>query len=260
MRRKIMQFASNARKAALWIGSRRIASLWNASLRIASLLHASLAGAACLAFAAPAGAASVYKVDTGTTTTTTLAYSGEVQEGDLARLQAQTAKVPSSQRIVLLLNSPGGSVAEGIALGRYIYQSKITTVAIQGSGCHSACTFLFLAGRDYRTEQPARIMVKGAKVGFHQTSLGNLPEQNYSARDIAAATEIGQNNIRALDAYFKEIKADPEFLTLTLSASARNLTFLNELDALRLGIFVMDPQSDKLLTPDQFKQKSTERR
>ena len=260
MRRKIVMLASNARKAAIWIASLRISSQRFAVLRHAAALAGAACLVACLAIAAPAGAASVYKVDTGNTSTTTLAYSGEVQEGDLARLQAQTAKVPSSQRIVLLLDSPGGSVAEGIALGRYIYQSKITTVAIQGSGCHSACTFLFLAGRDFRTEQPSRIMVKGAKVGFHQTSLGNLPEQNYSARDIAAATEIGQNNIRALDSYFKEIKADPEFLTLTLSASARNLTFLNELDALRLGIFVMDPQSDKLLTPDQFKQKTTERR
>ena len=201
----------------------------------------------------PARAAFVYTVDTGDTQTATLAFRGDIRDGDLARLQALTAKIPSSQRVVLLLESPGGSVDEGIAIGRYIYATKITTVAIQGPGCHSACTYMFLAGRDVITEQPSRIMVKGARLGFHQTRLSNLPNQNYSVQDIAAATQISQDSIKKLDAYFREIKADQEFLTLTLSSPNSSVTLLNELDALRLGIYVMDPQGNKLLTPDQFK-------
>ena len=201
----------------------------------------------------PARAAFVYTVDTGDTQTATLAFRGDIRDGDLARLQALTAKIPSSQRVVLLLESPGGSVDEGIAIGRYIYATKITTVAIQGPGCHSACTYMFLAGRDVITEQPSRIMVKGARLGFHQTRLSNLPNQNYSVQDIAAATQISQDSIKKLDAYFREIKADQEFLTLALSSPNRSVTLLNELDALRLGIYVMDPQGNKLLTPDQFK-------
>ena len=201
----------------------------------------------------PARAALVYTVDTGDTQTATLAFRGDIRDGDLARLQALTAKIPSSQRVVLLLESPGGSVDEGIAIGRYIYATKITTVAIQGPGCHSACTYMFLAGRDVITEQPSRIMVKGARLGFHQTRLSNLPNQNYSVQDIAAATQISQDSIKKLDAYFREIKADQEFLTLTLSSPNSSVTLLNELDALRLGIYVMNPQGNKLLTPDQFK-------
>ncbi len=212
------------------------------------------------ALVAQANAASVYKVDTGDATTTTLAFRGEIRDGDLARLQASTAKVPSSQRIVLLLDSPGGSVDEGIAIGRYVYATKITTVAIQGPGCHSACTYVFLAGRDINTDQPSRIMMKSARLGFHQTRLSNLPNQNYSAQDIDTATRISQDSIKKLDGYFKEIKADAEFLTLTLSAPNSTVTLLNELDALRLGIYVMDPQTDKLLLPDQFKDQSAGRR
>ena len=224
---------------------------------------AGIAAAAVLVLAqlsSAAGAASVYKVDTGDPKTTTLAFRGDIRDGDLARLQAQTAKIPSSQRIVLLLESPGGSVDEGIALGRYIYATKITTVAIQGPGCHSACTYIFLAGRDLFSDQPSRIMMKGARLGFHQTRLSNLPNQTYSAQDIDAATRISQDSIKKLDGYFKEIKGDPEFLTLTLSAPNSTVTLLNELDALRLGIFVMEPQSGKLLTPDQFKQQTSEQR
>lgn len=209
---------------------------------------------------ATANAASVYKVDTGDTTTTTLAFRGDIRDGDLARLQALTAKVPSSQRVVLLLDSPGGSVDEGIAIGRYVHATRITTVAIQGPGCHSACTYVFLAGRDINTDQPSRIMMKGARLGFHQTRISNLPNQTYSAQDIDTATRISQDSIKKLDGYFKEIKADAEFLTLTLSAPNSTVTLLNELDALRLGIYVMDPQTDKLLTPDQFREQTTGRR
>lgn len=208
----------------------------------------------------PADAASVFKVDTGDATTTTLAFRGEIRDGDLARLQALTAKVPSSQRIVLLLDSPGGSVDEGIAIGRYVYATKITTVAIQGPGCHSACTYVFLAGRDINTVQPSRIMMKGARLGFHQTRLSNLPNQTYTAEDINVASALGQDSIKKLDSYFKEIKADAEFLTLTLSAPNSTVALLNELDALRLGIYVMDPQTDKLLAPDQFKEQTAGRR
>lgn len=225
---------------------------------IASLLAISVTAGALMT--GQANAASVYKVDTGDATTTTLAFRGEIRDGDLARLQVLTAKVPSSQRIVMLLDSPGGSVDEGIAIGRYVYATKITTVAIQGPGCHSACTYVFLAGRDINTDQPARIMMKGARLGFHQTRISNLPNQSYTAEDINAASGLGQNSIRKLDSYFKEIKADPEFLTLTLSAPNSTLALLNELDALRLGIYVMDPQSDKLLTPDQFKEQTSGRR
>lgn len=201
----------------------------------------------------PAKAAMVYRVHTGDKDVSTLVLRGQIVAGDLGRLQRVTAKVPPSQRIVLMLESPGGSIDEGIAIGRYVYAAKITTVAIQGPGCHSSCAFVFLAGRD-PNEQPLRIMMKGARVGFHQGAIGTLPAgQVYSASDIETATGIGQDIVKRINAYFHEIKADPEFLTLVLSAPHRGITLLNEFDALRLGIYVMDTATQKLTTPADFK-------
>jgi len=217
---------------------------------------AALAATASLAAAAPstpAMAAMVYQVHTGDKDISTLVLRGQIVPGDLARLQRVSAKIPPSRRIVLMLDSPGGSMDEGIAIGRYVYAAKITTVAIQGPGCHSACTFVFLAGRD-SNEQPMRIMMKGARVGFHQGAIRTLPtNQTYSASDIATAAEIGQEMVKRINAYFHEIKADPEFLTMVLSAPNRSITLLNEFDALRLGIYVMDTATQKLTTPADFK-------
>jgi hypothetical protein len=131
---------------------------------------------AAVAFAASASAApaaNVTRVDTGLSGTTTLLYSGPVRQGDLVRLQNEVAKVAPGQRIALMLESPGGLVSEGLAIGRYIHANKITTIAIAGPGCASACTQIFLAGRDFATGKPARIMISGAQVGFHQTSIRN---------------------------------------------------------------------------------------
>lgn len=207
----------------------------------------------------PATAAVVIKIDTNDASTTTLLYRGPVVDGDLARMQAEVAKVPTGRRIILMLESNGGSLGEGIALGRYINASKMTTVAVQGPGCHSACTFMFLAGRDMSSGLPSRVMMKGARIGFHQAVITGVQQQAYSADDINAAARLGQEFVKLVNAYFTEIKVDPEFLTLFLSSPNTSVTLLNELDALRLGIYVMEPLSGKLLTPDQFRQQTAAR-
>jgi len=219
-----------------------------------ALVLAVLATAASLAAApTPAMAAAVYQVHTGDKDISTLVLRGQIVAGDLARLQRVTAKVPPSQRIALMLDSPGGSIDEAIAIGRYVYAAKITTVAIQGPGCHSSCAFVFLAGRD-ASEQPMRIMMKGARVGFHQGAISAVPaNQTYSASDIQTATQMGQDMVKRVNGYFQEIKADPEFLTMMLSAPNRSITLLNEFDALRLGIYVMDTATQKLTTPADLK-------
>ena len=112
---------------------------------------------------------------------------------------------------------------------------------------------MFLAGRD-ANEQPTRIMMKGARVGFHQGAIATLStNQTYSATQVAAAAEFGQDMVRRINAYFHEIKADPEFLTLVLSAPNRSLTLLNEFAALRLGIYVMDTTTQRLTAPAELK-------
>ena len=92
------------------------------------------------------------------------------------------------------------------------------------------------------------------RVGFHQGALSSVPaNQTYSASDIQTATQIGQEMVKRVNTYFQEIKADPEFLTMMLSAPNRGITLLNEFDALRLGIYVMDTATQKLTTPADLK-------
>ena len=222
---------------------------------------AAIAAAAALALpihASGADAGTLTRIHTGERNTATFLFSGEIVQGDLARLQEATAKVPG-QRMVLLLESSGGSINEGLALGRHIHASNMTTVAIQGPGCHSACTFMFLAGRT-APGQVARIMIKGARVGFHQGGITVPSGQTFTAADVQAATGIGQDIVRRVNTFFSEIKADPEFLTLFLSAPHNSITLLNEIDALRLGVHVMDPTTQRLLQPGELSRQAQAQR
>ena len=54
-------------------------------------------------------------------------------------------------------SSGGGSLGEGIALGKFFYRAKIITIVNRGTGCHSACSLAFLGGRSAKTGQPMRI-------------------------------------------------------------------------------------------------------
>jgi hypothetical protein len=90
--------------------------------------------------------------------------SGEIINGDTERFvqSLDAAKVfedkdPIENRIIVYLDSPGGSVAEGLKLGRVITKLRaLTDVARRTKGdnfapgiCASACVLAYLGG-DYR--------------------------------------------------------------------------------------------------------------
>ena len=200
------------------------------------------------ALSTPVAAADFGRIELGEPNTTAFVMSGQIVGGDLQKLQAETAKIAKGRRVVLILESPGGSVDEGIALGRYVYAERIATFVVAGPGCASACTFIFLAGRDLTTGNPMRTMVAGARLGFHQTRPANLEAgKTYTPQEVLAFTTGSQNAIRLIEAYFRDIKAEPQFLALTLSSPTQSLTFIGELEALRLGINLIDPSNQKLI-------------
>ena len=180
-----------------------------------------------------AGAATVGPVNIGQQDTAALLLAGPIVQGDLGRLQAAVAKVPAGKKIVLLLELPGGLVDEGLALGRFVHASKITTIAIEGPGCASACSFVFLAGRD-ASGKSARIMMSGARVGMHQVK--TQINGQISAAEAAELQTRAQVAIAKLESFFRELSISSEFLSMTLAAPANSMNWLRELDALRLGV------------------------
>jgi ATP-dependent protease ClpP protease subunit len=75
----------------------------------------------------------------------------------------KAAAIGCRQPLLLLLESPGGSLRDGIALGEEVHARKLRTVARYD--CASACSIIFMGGAE-------RVLVGSrARIGLHQPAL-----------------------------------------------------------------------------------------
>ena len=86
---------------------------------------------------------------------------GGFEYGTTARTRALLGKAPHAKLIVL--NSPGGFVAEGVRMGNLIHEKSLATTTTEK--CASACVLAYLAGTK-------RTLAPDARLGFHQGSIG----------------------------------------------------------------------------------------
>lgn len=98
--------------------------------------------------------------------------AGTIEPGDTNRFVAFLQSLPPKNLghgYIASLNSPGGSLAEGIQLGNFFRKNGIATEVRRGSQCHSACAVAFLGGtQSYTTGVGVgRTLEVGAALGFH---------------------------------------------------------------------------------------------
>lgn len=111
--------------------------------------------ALCAALLAPLPAAAMeFEVQTGEQGTIVHAR-GPIQPGDAARLRSLAAGAPG---VVLLIDSPGGQLAEGARLAQVVAAERMP-VAVGGM-CASACFLPFAAS-------PLRMAFPQSRVGVH---------------------------------------------------------------------------------------------
>jgi hypothetical protein len=176
--------------------------------------------------------------------------SGNIEAEDAFRFQAYLSKLPQKPVTTLYLDSNGGHVQGAMALGRIVHQAMIRTfVTGPAAKCHSACTNIFLAGRDRDSGMPYRVKGSANGLGFHNF-VPILQDKPYNKKDAAAIMARAQNTIYTLATYFQEIGADLELLGLGLKQ--KDLYLLRNEDALRLGIHVLDSQNNEFVRYEQY--------
>jgi hypothetical protein len=89
---------------------------------------------------------------------------GEIADGDSEALKTIIRTVNNDGRIVAImrLNSPGGSVSEGVKLADMIRFGKMVTSVVGASKCASACFIIFAAGTEKYVNYTASVGVHGA--------------------------------------------------------------------------------------------------
>src|SRR5229473_7744688 len=101
--------------------------------------------------------------------------NGELADGDAGRLRDTIRGSTSSGRPVsgIRLNSPGGSLLEGVRLAGVIQNAKIATVIASGATCAAACFVAFIAGNQKFVSATAMVGVPGA--ANSQDAAGEVP-------------------------------------------------------------------------------------
>jgi hypothetical protein len=128
---------------------------------------------------------------------------GEIVERDFQRLQTIGAAAfkgsdgESSANDTICLDSPGGSVAEGVRIAEFFYQKGIGTVIDQGDECYSICAVMFMMGIAQGSEVTFvnRKLHIGGKLGFHRPYLDIDSDEMISVRALAVAHDAAVESV-----------------------------------------------------------------
>ena len=198
----------------------------------------------------------VFKIDIGLPNTVALMLRGGYNGNEILRLKSAIADIEPGKRVVAILDSPGGSTEQGEALGRFFYDAKIPTLVLAGSICASACTYAFLGGRDPVTGNPLRILVSGAKLGFHSFTASGLPEKAYSKTDLENISREAQQLVYRNLMHLMHVKAPLEIMKLNTGTKSEEMNFITEGDALDYGIAVLNRETGRLVIPDNIEKRT----
>lgn len=157
--------------------------------------------------------------------TGTVLLRGAIAEGDGQRFADWLAEHGDVRPTTLRLDSPGGSVADALEIGRAIRAAGLGTELTGGAICLSACPYLLAGGVDRRVSA-------AAAVGLHQHYFG----QSTVLPAFIAVKDI-QRGQGAVLVYLAEMGVDPLILRHSLETPPDAIYILlpGELEGYRLA-------------------------
>jgi membrane-bound ClpP family serine protease len=130
----------------------------------------------------------------------------------------QIAALQNEQTIVVL-DSPGGSIAAAIEIGKIMNRQGFKTAVPDFERCLSACALIWLAGKE-------RLVGGSASIGFHST------------RPTLTSFETSYRGNAAVEGYLAYALNRPELTAYVTKASPRSMTWLTIADARELKLAI----------------------
>lgn len=145
---------------------------------------------------------------------------GPFVRGDSAEFER---RITGQKRGLVVLSSPGGSVAEALKIGAAVRTQGLATMVVDE--CASACGLIWLSGvRRYYNE--------GARIGFHAA---------YIMQD-GKPFETGMGNAE-IGSFLTHLGLNIDAIRFITSAPPNGMRWLSREDARRLNIAVIEGQS-----------------
>lgn len=168
-----------------------------------------------------------------------ITLTGEIEPGDVERVQKELSKYLDRDvsRILFVFDSPGGSLIEGLELGRLIANlpvmtsSQVGTLDNQTAICASACVYAFL-GADFRY-----VSMEG-QIGVHRF---------YGGSDEMGGTEamdISQTMSAEITSYLRSRNVDPVFFEDIVSSAPHEMNWVSKERLTEVGILTQGIASE----------------
>ena len=157
-----------------------------------------------------------------------LAGDSDQLAATLQSLERQGGLAATGPRAVMAFDSTGGSLDEGMRMGRVLRKYGVGTLIRAGDRCLSACALAFLGGTTLGPEGavPNRRLEIGGQLGYHAFYATRDPD----ARDAATSRARGVTEGRAMSAviiaYVIEMGVDPENVLRALVRPPDDMTYI----------------------------------
>lgn len=127
----------------------------------------------------------------------------------------------------IVLESPGGSLPDGIELGRAIRLEGYSTVVARS--CASSCALIFMGGRERHLIGPR------ARIGLHQSSSSNAEDPNARKTCYSSSQDSASKSKRR---YLREVLADSgeAVFERAMKTSCHSIDWIRSSEALELQI------------------------
>ncbi|MEO6180326.1 MAG: ATP-dependent Clp protease proteolytic subunit [Devosia sp.] len=159
----------------------------------------------------------------------TLALTGTIDPGAAERVAAEIAAHGEYIKIVAL-DSPGGSVADALAIGRLLREKGLATSVTAGALCASSCPLVFAGGKD-------RIATAQSAIAVHQiyaaTEGGTLGSRLAAAGN---AMSNAQTMTAEISRYLLSMGVDAEVWLRALETPPDRLTYFSAEELTRLKL------------------------
>ncbi|WP_428486992.1 hypothetical protein [Rhodopila sp.] len=174
-----------------------------------------LAMVSIMIFVSAPGQAAVIKYDVADGLTS-ISISGEIVAGDADSFARAALSITGPT--VVVLNSKGGVILQGMMIGELIREKGYATAVTNDAECASACGLIWLAGTP-------RLVGRSASIGFHAAYIR-------SGDDVK---ETGVGNA-LVGAYLAKLGLSYEAVAFATSASPNEIRWLHPEDAEKIGI------------------------
>jgi hypothetical protein len=154
---------------------------------------------------------------------TCMSASGEIGDDAADEFVAFVKANRVAPGSLVVLDSPGGSLTQGLALGGKIRRTGLsTTVQVPGGVCASACVYAFLGGVE-------RTVARGAKLGLHQV-------YGRSGASLALQVSDTQFLLSLVAGHIRRMGATMDVFTLALGTPPEGMYWMSTSELSRFAV------------------------